>query len=146
VIEHTFFVEVDRSEEGRIVLSERAHCYGTFYRDGGLAVRNGRLREEYKQFAFRVLVVCKTEVRRNNLAAKLLLNDPPVHTHLWLTTLSEIGREPLGAIWVRPMDYRDITVGTPYDPYSGVHRGIYRRQAEREEFVEQNIPKHALFK
>ncbi|HVU46933.1 MAG TPA: replication-relaxation family protein, partial [Terracidiphilus sp.] len=114
IVEHTFFLEVDRSKESQTVLAEKAHCYGTFYREGGLAVRNGRPREEYKQFGFRVLAICMNIERRNNLAAKVLLNNPPVNTHVWLTTLAEATSDPLGRIWVRPIDYRNVTVDTAF--------------------------------
>lgn len=145
IMEHPFFIEVDRSEEATTVLAERAYCYGHFYRDGGLAVRNGEPRANYKEFFFRVLLVCKTAERRNNLAAKMLLNNPPVHTQVWLSTISEVRTDPLRAIWIRPVDYRDVTFNTPFDPYVQPTSRGYRRQADREEFIGKSIPRHTLF-
>ena len=116
LFEHFLFLEVDRSTEPRETLARRAFGYQDFYRRGGLAVRYGSTREAYKDFPFRVLMVLPNEERRNNMAERLLQNDPPVLTMVWLTTFSEITADPLGAIWMRPLDYREITKGTLYDP------------------------------
>jgi hypothetical protein len=144
VEEHYFFLEVDRSEEGQLVLAERAHCYGDFYRNGGFAARFGGTIETKKDYGFRVLITCKTEERRNNLAERLLLNTPPVHSQVWITTTAQLTENPLGPIWIRPVDYRDVTKDTPFDPYKERER-IYRRQTEREDLVDRLIPKYALF-
>jgi hypothetical protein len=115
LFEHFLFLEVDRSTEPRETLARRAFGYQDFYRRGGLAVRYGSTREAYKEFPFRVLMVLPNEERRNNMAERLLQNDPPVLTMVWLTTFSEITTDPLGAIWMRPLDYREITKHTLYD-------------------------------
>lgn len=142
--EHTFFLEVDRSEEATIILADRAHCYDSYYQDGGLAVRNGRKREDYKEFKFRVLVVCKTAERRNNLAAKMLLNTQPIRGQVWLTTMAEVISDSLGPIWIRPADYRDVTKDTPFDPYVQPTSPIYRRSVEREAFIDRVVRKHSI--
>lgn len=107
VYEHMFFLEVDRSTESQSVLAMKAHCYRDFYVRGGLAERNGRPAPEYEQFPFRVLMVFRTEARRNNTAARLLQLTPPVRTQAWLTTAAAVSRDPLGVIWVRPADLTD---------------------------------------
>lgn len=103
--EHTFFLEVDRSTETLNTLALKAACYNDYYRRGGLAVRNGQPASAYKDFPFRVLMVCKTEERRNNAAERMLRNTPPVLTQVWLTTVTKIQADPLDPIWVRPIDY-----------------------------------------
>lgn len=103
--EHTFFLEVDRSNEALEILADRAHCYLDYYRTGGLAVRYGRRADEYKQFGFRVLVVCKSDERQENLAMRLLSNTPPIKTQIWLANFAAVMVNPLGAIWKRPIDY-----------------------------------------
>ena len=60
----------------------------------------GGTEDEYKSHPFRVLVVCQSEKRRNNLAARLLQEDPPFSTMILLTTLAECGGDPLGDIWM----------------------------------------------
>jgi hypothetical protein len=132
--EHFFFLEVDRSTEPRETLARRVYGYQDFYRRGGLALRHGFTREDYKDFPFRVLMVLPNEERRNNMAERLLQNDPPALTMVWLTTFAEITADPLGAIWMRPLDYRDITKGTQYDP-SRPRTGAYRREPAREALV-----------
>jgi hypothetical protein len=58
-----------------------------------------------------VLFVVPNEERRNNMAERLLQNNPPVRTMVWLTTFQEVTTDPLGAIWMRPIDYREVTEG-----------------------------------
>lgn len=106
VSEHAFFLEVDRSTEVLETLVTRAQCYRDFYQRGGLAVRNGRPREEYAQFPFRVLVVVRTPERRNNLAQRLLALHPPILAQVWMGADKEVLAEPLGTVWMRPNDYR----------------------------------------
>ncbi len=105
--EHMFFLEVDRSTETLEVLAQRAHCYMDFYRTGGLAVRFGGTPDKYKEFPFRVLVVCKSADRRRNLALRLLHNTPPITTQVWLAQLEALKADPLAAIWTRPIDYAE---------------------------------------
>jgi hypothetical protein len=144
LFEHFLFLEVDRSTEPRETLARRAFGYQDFYRQGGLAVRYGATKEAYKDFPFRVLMVLPTEERRNNMAERLLQNDPPVLTMVWLTTFPEITTDPLGAIWMRPLDYREITKDTQYDP-NRTRTGAYRRDPAREGLVTAELRKRRLF-
>ncbi len=102
VFEHTFFVEVDRSTEVLDTLRLKALRYLDFYRKGGLAVKAGRDRSEYKDFPFRVLMIFKTEERRDNVARILLNGNPPILTMAWLTTMKAVTEQPLGQIWLHP--------------------------------------------
>lgn len=106
IFEHSFFFELDRSTESQERLAEKAACYADYYRRGGFAIRNGGTRENYKDHPFRVLVVCKSEARRDNAAMRMLELTPPVLTQVMLTTLKEVVENPLGEIWVRPVDYK----------------------------------------
>jgi hypothetical protein len=142
--EHTFFLEVDRSTESQEKLCERIVAYLNYYRMGGLAIRNGHRKEDFKDFPSRVMIVCRTAERRNNTAARLLSIQPPILTMAMLTTMTELQNDPLGPIWMRPMDYRKIMTGTAYDPGQLNFNAIYRRNTAREEFVEQNIVKQML--
>ena len=103
--EHLFFLEVDRSTESLEILAQRAHCYMDFYRTGGLAVRFGATANEYKEFPFRVLVICKSGERQRNLALRLLQNIPPITTQVWTSQFTSIIGNALGQIWTRPLDY-----------------------------------------
>jgi hypothetical protein len=141
--ERFFFLEVDRSTEPRETLARRVYGYQDFYRRGGLAVRHGFTPEDYKDFPFRVLMVLPNEERRNNMAERLLQNDPPALTMVWLTTFPEVIADPLGAIWMRPRGYRDITKGTQYDP-SRPRTGAYRREPAREGLVAAELKKLRL--
>lgn len=104
--EHTFFLEVDRSTETLDTLALKAACYNDYYRRGGLAVRNGQPASAYKDSPFRVLFVMKTGERRDNAAKRLLQNNPPVLTQVWLTTVHQLCLRPLEQIWKIPVNYR----------------------------------------
>lgn len=142
--EHTFFLEVDRSSEVQEKLLNKAACYFEYYKSGGFAVRHGGTREDFRQFPFRVLMVFKTAERRNNTAERLLQHTPPILTMVWLTTFAEVTSNPLGPIWVRPTDYRDMTRNTPFVAERPTQGFNYRRNGERESFIESKITKQRL--
>lgn len=102
--EHCFFVEIDRSSESQTVIATKAECYRNHYRSGGFAEQRGGCRAEYEQYPFRVLTVFKTANRRDNIAQRLLNMNPPVKTMVWMTTIAEALNDPLGPIWIRPVD------------------------------------------
>ena len=134
---------MDRSSEIQETLVAKAGCYLDYYRRGGFAVRNGATRDDYKKFPFRVLMVFKTAERRNNTAERLLQNTPPILTLVYLSTFEEVTRDPTGAIWIRPLDYREATKGTPFAPEKQPKTWGYKRQTARELFVEQKVTKAA---
>jgi len=142
--EHAFFLEVDRSHEVQDKLLGKAVGYFEYYKSGGFAVRHGATRDDYKNYPFRVLMVFKTDERRNNTAKHLLQNTPPILTQVWLTTLAEVMADPLGAIWIRPSEYRDVTKNTPFDAERPTQGILYRRNAKREAFIESKIQKRRL--
>jgi hypothetical protein len=139
--EHAFFLELDRSSEVQETLVAKASCYHDYYRRGGFAVRNGASRSDFKKFPFRVLMVFKNAERRNNTAERLLQTNPPILSLVWLATIEEVSTNPLGEIWIQPVDYRAATKETPYSPEQRRKTWEYRRQAERESFVEKNVRK-----
>jgi hypothetical protein len=143
--EFFFYLEVDRSSETQAILAFKASCYSEFYRSGGFSERQGHPPTDHEQFPFRVLVVCKNAERRNNAAAQMLTLRTPILRQAWLTTIEEVGADPLGAIWNCPIDYAAATKGTPFDPYKMKQARIYRTQKEREIFVEERIEKRSLF-
>ena len=142
---HWFYLEIDRSTEPQETLAARAACYRDHFRRGGLAARYSQPRERYREFPFRVLMVFPNAERRNNSAAKMLLLQPPILTLTWMTTMNEAMADPLGPIWIQPVDYRRVVTGTEYEPRPLRHGDIYRRQPQRELMVEEKIEKHSLF-
>ena len=142
--EHTFFLEHDHSTETLETLTNRCACYREYYRSGGFAARIGADHSALEDSVFRVLVVCKTEERRNNLAEALLRWQPPIRSHSWLTTFEEAINNPLGDIWMQPKDYQAATRGTPFEPHTAPPSIGYRRQTEREQLVAARVTKHHL--
>src|ERR1043166_1440515 len=142
VSEHTFFLEVDRSSETQSTLVARAGCYLNHYKSGGFALANGAERGAYKDFPFRVLMVLKNAERRNNTAERLLESNPPIRTLVYLSTVGEVSKNPLGKIWVRPVDYREA-VGYVISS-KHLRPAVYRRQSARETLVEEHIVKTIL--
>jgi len=142
--EHALFLEVDRSSETQDTLVAKAACYLEYYTSGGFAVRNGADPTAYKDYPFRVLMIFKSAERRNNTAEALLQSNPPIFTQVYLTTFKESIADPLGVVWIRPIDYRNAVKGTLFDPEQRREFRQYRRQSTREELVEQKIQKLRL--
>jgi hypothetical protein len=140
--EHTFFLEVDRSTETQQTLVNRAGCYLDYYKSGGFAVRNGASPSAFKEFPFRVLIVLKNTERRNNTADGLLQSSPPILTLVHLSTFPEVMADPLGAVWIRPVDYREAVKDSAYEKRAAP--SAYRRQSERQALVEARIKKLTL--
>jgi hypothetical protein len=142
--EHIFFLELDRSSQTQDTLAARAGCYVDYYKSGGFAMRNGAERSAYREYPFRVLFIFKNAERRNNMAERLLQNNPPIFTQVMLSTFAEVIANPLGPIWIRPLDYREATKGTPFDPERKRKTWGYKRQTAREVFIEGKIKKCSL--
>jgi hypothetical protein len=143
--EYSFFLELDRSNEVQQVLTEKALCYRGFYATGGFALRCGGNADQFRDYPFRVLIVLQSRERRNNLAERLMNCTPPVKFQTWLTTLEEVLADPLGKVWVCPLDYAYATAGTAYAPEHWRGIGTYVRRPEREKLVEERIVKRTLF-
>ncbi len=143
--ERSFFLELDRSTEIQEKLVNKAVCYFEYYRSGGFAERSGGLRDAFKKYPFRVLIVCKNAERRNNAAMHLLQCNPPIAPkHTYLSTLSEVIADPFGPVWLTPAAYRDAVSGTPFDVERPHQAQAYRRQSERELYVERHAVKCPL--
>jgi len=142
--ERVFFLEVDRSSEVQETLVAKAGCYLDYYRRGGFAVRNGAARDDFKKFPYRVLMVFKNAERRNNTALRLLQSTPPILTLVYLSTFEEVTHDPTGAIWIRPLDYRETTEGTQFAPEKQPKTWGYKSQPARELFVEQRVQKRCI--
>jgi hypothetical protein len=145
-LEHAFFLELDRSTEIQESLALRLGSYLHYYRSGGFALRSGAPAVAYRQHPFRVLVVFKTAERRNNTAERLLQLNPPILTQAWLSTFEEVTTDPLGEIWVRPLDYQAAVKGTPFEPGGSRKKDRYRRQAQREDLVERIVKKSTVMR
>jgi hypothetical protein len=142
--ERTFFLEVDRSSEVQDKLITKAGCYFEYYKSGGFAVKNGATRDNYKQFPFRVLMVFKTAERRNNTAERLVQLASSSLNQVWLATFGDATTDPFGPVWIRPTEYRDATRNTPFDAERQTKSFAYRRNGEREAFIESKIRKRGL--
>ncbi len=140
--EHTFFLEVDRSSETLDTLVNRVGCYVEYYKSGGFAVRNGASPLSFKEYPFRVIMVFKSAERRNNIAECLLQSNPPILTQAYLTTFEEAVENPLGPIWIRPVDFRIAHEVSEFR--NGKRPQVYRRQAGRLHSIEWTINKIGL--
>lgn len=109
VYEDMFFFELDRSTETQKIIAQKAACYLDYYQSGGMAKRFGAKREDLKEFPFRVLMVFKSEERRDNAAKSLVQNNPPILTQVYCSTFQEITTTPLAAIWACPKDALEVT-------------------------------------
>lgn len=144
LFEHCFFIEVDNSTETQDALAAKATRYREHYHSGGFAERMGGRRAAPERYPFRVLYILPTEERRNNAADTLIRMSPSMLTQIWLATLSEVVRTPLGPIWVTPAGYRDATEGTAFSPEREIRKAAYLRNGARQEHVRSRIRKHSL--
>ena len=144
VAEYNLYLEIDRGTESQTLLAERAVLYRTHYRAGGFAEWRGGTRERFEEYPFRVLMIFPTAERRNNTAERLLLLEPPIKTLVWSTTMPEIMSDPLGQVWLRPVDYQHAIAGTPFASFGVGQLGKYRRQVDRDAMVETKVAKHRL--
>ena len=70
--------------------------------------------------------------------------DPPIKTMVWLTTMPEMLRDPLGPIWIRPVDYDKAITDCGLEVAKHHRLGRYRRQTERDAVVEGEVTRHRL--
>jgi hypothetical protein len=82
--------------------------------------------------------------RRNNMAVRLLQSTPPILTQVCLSTLKETTADPVGAVWIRPQEYRATALNTSFDAERQQPTHVYRRQSERDSFVEAMVPKRRI--
>lgn len=89
-------------------------------------------------------MVFKTAERRNNVAERLLQNTPPILTQVCLAVTDDVTRDPLGPIWIRPVDYREAVKDSAHGIAGKPERWGYQRQTARETLVEQRVNRHSL--
>jgi hypothetical protein len=140
---HAFFLEVDRSTESHVVLVRKAAGYLHYYRSGGFAVWNGVQRQKFEDFPFRVLLVVENAERRNTVAEQMAHHSPPILSIVYLTTQAELEANPLGTIWVRPVDYLKAVAGSPYENPKPSRYGQARRSS-RDLLVDERLKKTIL--
>ena len=89
-------------------------------------------------------MVFKSAERRNNTAHRLVAHLPSILTLVWLTTIDEVKADPLGPIWIRPLDYREATKGSRFSTDRQPTSWGYRRDVEREFHVDRRVKKLRL--
>jgi hypothetical protein len=105
--DYRFFIEVDRSTETLEKIVAKALCYRDYYRRGGFAVKHRAPADSFEEFPFVALFVVKSIERRNNITERLLALAPPILSQVWVTTMAELLRNPLGRVWLQPIAYRN---------------------------------------
>jgi len=150
-LEHCCFIEYDRSKEAGCHLMRKAWGYHCFYTSGGFALRNGALREAFKDHPFRVLYFFPNEERRNVIAERLLQVSRPLDggripallkNQHWLTTSTAFHADPLGPIWLTLAEYSKVTDGTAYDPR---HHFTMKRVSVRDRLIASRARLRQLF-
>jgi hypothetical protein len=141
ISEGAFFLEVDRSTQTQERLVSKAVGYLNYYKSGGFAVRCGAARSAFRYFPFRVLIVCENVERRNNTAELLLRLNPPIFTQVCLATREQVLQDPLGAVWVRPLDVREALQGAGFE----MQPPQKFRNLKRDKLVQERIKPICLF-
>ena len=142
---HSFFLEIDLSTEDHETLVRKAACYLDYYRSGGFAEWDGGDRYHFKKHPFRVLIVMETIERRNTLAERLANHTPPILTQVCISTMEDLQNDPLGSIWIRPVDFAKAVKGTQFEGTRGPKFG-QGHQVSRDRFVERTLKKIVLFR
>lgn len=143
---HYLYLELDRSTETQHTLVSKAIGYWNHFQNGGLAQRFGAHSSSFKSYPFRVLIVVKTQERRNNLLERLIHCSKPVNGMIWVATLKELKEGPLDAIWINPRSYLIGLKGTAFDPSKSSDQFVYIRRVEREQLVAEVVSKLKLFR
>jgi len=97
--EHMFFLEVDRSTEKLFTFIGKIDCYSLFYRQGGMAERLGQRKEEYKNFPFRVLMLCKTDERVQTIARGIAETSKANNRQVLVSRTELACQNPFELIW-----------------------------------------------
>ena len=144
VSEHKFFLEVDRSTETQGILVTRVRRYVSYYKSGKFALRNDGARSDYSNYPFRVLLVFKSSDRKNNTAIELLGANPPIFTQAYLTTFQDVITDPLGSIWIRPVDLSNVSfLKASLKPR---RRNEYVRDVSRNCLIEEQVRKSSILR
>jgi hypothetical protein len=104
---YDFFVEVDRSTESLSRIVTRAAGYLSHYTQGDYARRRGGKDSDPKAFPFRVLWIVPSRARAEGFARACLEHRPPILKMMWIATIHDVLADPLGSIWIRPVDLQD---------------------------------------
>ncbi|HWA87350.1 MAG TPA: replication-relaxation family protein [Opitutus sp.] len=105
--EHHLFIELDQSTEPLGTLCDRSRRYAAHAKKICGQMERGVSHTGRHQHPFRVLYVLRSRERRDILAERLRTANPPILSLVWLTTFEEASNDPFGAIWLRPIDYRN---------------------------------------
>jgi hypothetical protein len=100
--EHMYFLEVDRSTEKLDILAQRLRSYNLFYRSGGIAKKFGVAQASFRDFPFRILVICKSNSRVQNLVELLTKNSPSILQQIAVYPMLEAELnpfQPLDSSW-----------------------------------------------
>ena len=112
VVEHAFFLEVDRGTERHPTITSKVEGYRHYYRSGGFAERCGYDPSNPGACPFRVLLVLRTPERCQRIAESLLAMSPPVKSHVWLAVFDAVVADPFEQVWQTPGDI--VVAGTLY--------------------------------
>ena len=139
------FLEIDKGNESLKILINKTDLYSDYYNSGRFASEYGYIGAPKEEFPFRLLFVLDSAERLNNCCEKLLQERPKRLTLVWFATLPELLNDPLGKVWIRPIDYYKSVVGTPYEPSKRPKRKVYIRNPDREQYVSKKVQKWGLF-
>lgn len=104
---HYFYIEFDRGTEPLDQIANKVHAYRQHLRTGGFLKWLRRPDARVDDYPFRVLFVIDTKdaaKRRDNICRRI--SELGIETLTQFTTLPELIKDPLGAIWLSPKSYK----------------------------------------
>lgn len=100
-----FLLEVDRSTETHAVIRDKLLGYRELRKTGEFS--SPFASNDSPSVPFRVLFVCRSAKRRDNLAGLALSLHPPILSQAWFATIDDVKNDPRGAIWLTPHALRE---------------------------------------
>jgi len=136
----SFFVEVDRGTKPLSRFGRKIRGYREYYFSGGFFKKYGEEGKRIEDYPFRVLTTALSEERRNNLVEQAIKEGSL--QMCWFGVFSEVIANPLGKVWVRGSEYKEVLEQIPPQKREGIW-GTYNKQ-ERNKIIREEVELHSI--
>ena len=103
--------EVDRGTMPEREFRRKLKGYQQYYFSGGFLKKYGEPGRTIEDYPFRVFTVVPDVMRRNSLVQQARLIGS--NKMCWFAVLDDFLADPLGKVWVRGLEYRDLVMKLP---------------------------------
>jgi len=134
-----FFVEVDRGTKPLSRFGRKIRGYREYYFSGGFFKKYGEEGKRIEDYPFRVLTTALSEERRNNLVEQAIKEGSL--QMCWFGVFSEVIANPLGKVWVRGSEYKEVWEKIPSKERERVLGGY---KQERNIIIREEVERHSI--